>query len=510
MNKSRFATGIACLLCMMSTALSSKAQSVYMGKFSITDERIVHNGNMLNVHMRVSYMSGAVKSNESLTFTPVFKSGDNVIHLSSSVVNGDMLERNEHRIDVLQHRVRPNAAKVIHGNTKGVRYFLYDASVRYAGWMKKGSLYIIDETCDCNGHRSRTYEDRLSASLPIKNADGEPDTDTDENATPSQTISSRDISAWVQFLPPPEEDYRDFTRTGVITWNGKDSIGMMDEKSRNEYICEKLNERIKSVTDQYGSTLSGVAVTGYGYPIGNFDKNIKSGMKSALSLKRYLMNNLSVNTDEVNVGWVSEDWDSIATIVGQSKMLLCDAVTDIIRSVKIVEGREEAIKKLNNSLPYYYMRTNIFPEVRRLKYTLSFSHKAISLDAARQMLKHSPGNLTLKELYSVADSYGQGSREFSDIIDLSACLFPDSPEANINAAAVAMQKGEVKQARKYLTRWRADPRGFEDMGVLNLLEGDRTKAAFYFELAQTSGVPQATAVLKALNIKASDTLNINK
>jgi hypothetical protein len=493
--------GCIIMLCMLATAFSSKAQSVYMGRFSISDVSFVHAGNILYVHMRVSYMSGAVKSNESLTFTPVFKSDNNIFRLPPSVIYGETLERTEHRIDILQHRIRQNAAKVIHGNTKGVRYFIYEASARYAGWMKKGYLYIDNETCDCNGHRARTYEDRLMASLPIKTSSGEMDNDSDsnENANPSQTISYRDISTWVRFLPPPQEDYRDFTRTGVITLTGKDSIGKANGKSRNEYICEQLNGRIKSVSEQYGTALAGVAVTVYGCPRGNFEKSMKTGMKQALSLKRYLMNNLPSNKDEINVGWISEDWDSIATIAAKSGMLLSNAVTDIIHSVKITEGREDAIKKLNNSLPYYYMRTNIFPEVCRVKYTLSFSHKDVSLETAKEMLKRSPGNMTLKELYSVADSYGVGSREFNDITDLSACLFPDSPEANINAAAVAMLKGETKQARKYLTRWQADPRAFENMGVLNMLEGNRTKAGFYLELARMAGVPQAMAVINALN-----------
>ena len=36
------------------------------------------------------------------------------------------------------------------------------------------------------------------------------------------------------------------------------------------------------------------------------------------------------------------------------------------------------------------------------------------------------------------------------MLDLAARLFPDSPEANINAAAVALTKGETAKARRYL------------------------------------------------------------
>jgi hypothetical protein len=492
------------LLCLVAMPITMMSQSAYKGRMTITDRNFVLSVGVLHIHMRVNISPQAVKGNESLTFTPALKWGDNTYHFSSAIINGEKLERTEHRSDVLLHRVRSDAAALKY-DSQGVRYFFYDSSVPYVSWMCKAGLFIDNETCNCNGHHARMYEDRLLANIMIKGVDGATDEETDGSTNVASGINSipyNDIIKWIQFLPPPTEDFRDIIRTGVIAWNskdGKDGLENLDEKSQNIYICEKLNEQIKSISEQYTTTFTGMSLTGYGCPAGDYQNNMKTGMKRALSLKKYLMENIPANKNEINVGWVSEDWDSIATIVSQSRMLLCDAVIDIIRSVKVVDGREDAIKKLNNGLPYYYMQTNIFPEVKRIAYTLRFNHRNLSVDAAKQMLKHSPGNMTLKELYSVADSYGLGSREFSDIIDLSACLFPDSPEANINAAAVAMLRGEVKQARKYLVRWQADPSAFENMAVLNLLEGNRTKAEFYLELAQTTGVPQATVVINALN-----------
>jgi|GEM_PF-210922 len=492
------------MLCLAAMPITIKSQSVYKGLITITDRRFMLDNGVLRIHMRVNISPEAVKGNESLTFTPAIKLGDNSYHFPSTIINGNKLERTEHRTDVLLHRVRTDAA-VLKYDSQGVRYFLYDSSAPYLSWMCKASLFIDNETCNCNGHSARMYEDHLLVSITIKGVNGATDDETYGHVNVNAgSVSYSGISKWVQFLPPPAEDFRDIVRTGVITWSGKDGkdgLESMDEKSRNIYISEKLNAQIKSISEQYGTTFTGMSLTSYGCPAGDYQKNMKAGMKRALSLKKYLMDNMPANKNDINIGWVCEDWDSIATVVSQTRMLLCDAVMDIIRSVKIVDGREDAIKKLNNGLPYYYMQTNIFPEVKRLTYTLRFNHRNLSVDAAKQMLKHSPGNMTLKELYSVADSYGLGSREFSDIIDLSACLFPDNPEANINAAAVAMLRGEVSQARKYLVRWQADPRAFQNMAVLNILEGNRTIAEFYLELAQTTGVPQAAVVINALNMK---------
>lgn len=71
--------------------------------------------------------------------------------------------------------------------------------------------------------------------------------------------------------------------------------------------------------------------------------------------------------------------------------------------------------------------------------------------------------LRLNELFAVAGSYPKGSTEYNDVLDLTARLFPDSPEANINAAAVALTKGETAKARRYLERFATMPIAYNNM-----------------------------------------------
>ena len=95
-------------------------------------------------------------------------------------------------------------------------------------------------------------------------------------------------------------------------------------------------------------------------------------------------------------------------------------------------------------------------------------------------------------------SYKAGTREFDDVMDLAARLFPDNAEANINAAAVALTRHDTALARKYLERWQTDPKAYNNMGVLYLLEGNKDKAEVYLQMAHAAGVSQAQEVLKCL------------
>ena len=95
-------------------------------------------------------------------------------------------------------------------------------------------------------------------------------------------------------------------------------------------------------------------------------------------------------------------------------------------------------------------------------------------------------------------SYPKGSNEYNDAFDLAARLFPDSPEAAINAAAVALSKRDVKKARAYLEKYATLPLAYNNMGILYLLEGNRDKAEVYFQMAAAAGVGEAREALSFL------------
>lgn len=122
-----------------------------------------------------------------------------------------------------------------------------------------------------------------------------------------------------------------------------------------------------------------------------------------------------------------------------------------------------------------------------------------SLESANCRLPaNGDGCITLECLFALANSYTPGSADFNDIYDLAARLFPDCPEANINAAAIALSKRDTRKARRYLSRFSTRSEAFNNMGVLCMLEGNREKAELYLEMAVSAGVERANEVLEEL------------
>lgn len=237
-------------------------------------------------------------------------------------------------------------------------------------------------------------------------------------------------------------------------------------------------------------------IVGYGAPKGNYKSNEKNCSDRSLCLKNFLMKNRVLGSDGLTVTWIPEDWDSIYTMVGKSQMKLRNAVLDIIKTVPVVKGREDEIKTIGDGAPYSYMQHYIFPNVERIKYFVTLERHA---GEATGTVNNDAHTVSLNNMFATAKSFKVGSREYNDLVDLMARLFPDNAEANIDAAGVALLRGDLKLAAQYLKSWQTDSRAYCNLGVLNMLQGDFQKAEVYLQMAEAAGVKEATSALNYLH-----------
>ena len=479
--------GILCLT-------SAKAQTAYKGQLYVNEERFTLQGSLLRVELRVSYDDDILNAGETLNFTPVLKNGYQVQSLSSVVVNGKERGKYEKRKEKFQNRQRSNIPVVTRDKRHGSHYFVYDTTIPYSEWMHEAALYIESEERGW-GKKPHVYEDKLFDRIIISNQPHSTFDDTTQGSALHGTAATTD---WVQFLDPSVPRNSELTITGVIPLTDSRKLMSLNEEKFNRAIFDELMKSFETQLQVPGTTIKALNIVGYSAPIGNYKRNEIRSASRALSLKQHLMRNHATGADALTVTWVPEDWDSIYTIVGNSTMKLRAAVMDIIRTVDITRGREDELQMLGDGAPYSYMENYIFPEVCRLKYTATLSRRAADLATGTLVLKSNPETMTINELYAVALNFKPGSREFNDIIDLSARLFPDNAEANIDAAGVALLRGNVSEADKYLSAWRTDPRAYNNLGVMYMLNGDFAKAEVYLQMAQAQGVPQATNALNYL------------
>lgn len=315
----------------------------------------------------------------------------------------------------------------------------------------------------------------------------------------TSTKFSHAEAAWIHFLDPVNAIENGQRINGKVLL----ADALKADVQRGQLI-ETIADEISRQLGKYpNQTVSNIDVTFYDTPSGNMRKSSRSGSRSSRSssrgttrsgknmqgLREILMERLGA--DNVTVTIVPEDWESIIRVTQeQPDIRLKLAALDIMQHVGVQNGREQQLKALAGGETWQQLQQQVFPQVQRIEYKAVLSQPvSVTADGV---------GVTLEGLYVTARSHQKGSNDYYDIIDLAARLFPESAEAAINAAGVAMLRGDVKKASACLRPWQADSRACLHQGVLHMLRGDRVKAEVQLRLALAQGVPEAAAALSAL------------
>lgn len=305
------------------------------------------------------------------------------------------------------------------------------------------------------------------------------------------------LLSWVNYLTPAREQKKTSSIEGSIVLDySRGQKTKFDDKNNYEAMY-KLQSVLRSLKADPNITIDEIRITGFTAPDGDFRLNEKNGLQRALGLTEYIRSNRSLDAIPYEVNWVAEDWNKLIVMIEDSEMPFKAAVLDIIRTVDVVNGREQTLMNLAGGKPYEYLKSYFFPQLRRIDYVVNYKvASGLDIEASKKVAY---ADMSLNDFYNMAQSHPVGSDEFNDLLDLAGRLFPDNPVACINAAAVALSKHNPARARNYLMRFATLPEAGNNMGVLYLLEGNRDKAEVYLELARAAGVKQAGNSLKFIN-----------
>lgn len=120
-----------------------------------------------------------------------------------------------------------------------------------------------------------------------------------------------------------------------------------------------------------------------------------------------------------------------------------------------------------------------------------------SLEEARVMAGVNPQILSLRELYTVAISYKNDPFQFYKIIDTSVKIYPASPVANLNAAAAAIEQGNIEAAGRYLQMASHESLAYKNCrGVYELLCNNTYEGIRLLKSAKAAGSEEAAQNLK--------------
>ncbi|MDH6321728.1 Tfp pilus assembly protein PilF, partial [Parabacteroides sp. PH5-13] len=122
-----------------------------------------------------------------------------------------------------------------------------------------------------------------------------------------------------------------------------------------------------------------------------------------------------------------------------------------------------------------------------------------------------PRQLSLNEMFLVANTYPEGSPQFAEVFETAVRLYPEDPVANLNAAASALKAGDQVRAERYLQNAasktqngnvvRGTAEYYNNLGVLEMLRGNAAKSKSLFKRASERNLDAALKNLDEIKRK---------
>ena len=204
----------------------------------------------------------------------------------------------------------------------------------------------------------------------------------------------------------------------------------------------------------------------------------------------YLRNRGGVDRSLLTVDWKGEDWTGLRNEVAASRLNDKEVILALIDGETDITQRKNRLQALNGGVTYRMLLQDYYPPLRRNEYTIAYVARAFNVDEAKELIKTKPRYLSLNEMFLVADTYPKDSKEFKEVFDIAARIYPDDPIAQLNTAALELEKGAVDAAIIRLQKLDM-PEAWNNLGVAYLMKQEYGKGGEYLEKAINAGIQTA-------------------
>ena len=254
----------------------------------------------------------------------------------------------------------------------------------------------------------------------------------------------------------------------------------------------KITKTIDLVRDDKNVEITGINIHGFASPDGPYANNERLARERAASLKNYVSHLYTIDNKLFSSNSTPEDWDGFRRKVQQSQLANKEEILKISNSNLAPDDKDKRIRQLYPQ-DYAVIMNDIYPRLRHSDYTVSYTVRPFSVEEAKQILRTRPQQLSLQEMFLVAQTMEEGSAEFNEVFDIAVRMFPDDPTANLNAACADLQRRDIASAEKHLQKAGNSAEALNARGALAVMKKDYALARQLFADAATAGSADAKA-----------------
>lgn len=415
-----------------------------------------------------------MESNREVILTPMIVAGTDTLALPSLMVAG----RARYYLWLRQNEKKyPADALYRASSTSTVNY---SADVKYEDWMEYSTLIIDARSRGCCG----TPQDL--AEVPVIDIDFRP------QEAPAfvpqfvfivpqaELVKNRELrgSAYIDFPVNRTELYPDYRR--------------------NPQELAKIRATIDTVRNDKDVELKAMTFKGYASPEGSYSNNIRLAKGRTETLKNYVMNLYHFPASIISTSYEPEDWEGLRRYVESSGLAHREQILAIIDSDREPDNKNWVIKSTYPE-EYAFLLKEVYPGLRHSDYTVEYTvRNYVDVNEIIAVMATKPANLSLNEMFVAATAMEPGSPEYNRAFEVAALLYPDSEVANLNAANIALQEGNLEKAANLLAKAGETPEAIYANGILNALQGNYAAAREYFARAARLKISDAPEALRQI------------
>ena len=416
-------------------AFSAHAQEINIGHTvarKISDDKV-------EVSFSMDCSTLRLPSRRQMVITPLIisRSESDTLALPSVCIAG----RNRYRMNKRKERLygkeygkAPAAGEgqeMIRFNRKRDMLLEYNETVPAQEWMSGARVEIFRELQGCAGC-GEALGNAPVAELPVFK---------EEVERPNLQI----------MVAQAEEKRRSFTRSAYLNFKVNQSALLADYMN-NPVELAKIYSSIDSIREDNNYRIARIEIVGYSSPEGSYAANARLSEQRAKALEQNLKHAYKLDDSMIECRSVPENWEGLAAWLREYRPSYMQKVLDIIGQIPEPDARDAKIKAIDGGKIYNALLQEVYPKLRLVEYTVSYTVVPFSVEQGREIIKTRPDKMNHNEMYQVAASYGEGSDEYNRIIRMIAGRFPGDRIANNNAAIVAWETGDYDAMRMYLKR----------------------------------------------------------
>lgn len=247
-----------------------------------------------------------------------------------------------------------------------------------------------------------------------------------------------------------------------------------------------------------------VEVQAYASPDGGVELNEKLSEQreknTTTALKKQFQKS-NIKDVEINAHYTAQDWEGFKQLVEKSDIQDKELVLRVLAMYPDPEQREQEIK--NISTVFRQLADDILPQLRRSRLIANVEIIGKSDDEIKRLAAQNPGRLTVEELlYSATLLESPAQKE--DIYKVATQIYPDDYRAYNNIGMMRYRSGDLEGARTWFQKAASvKPNAETDMNLgllaLALNEGNVEQAKQYFGSA--ANVPELGEALGLLYLQ---------